>query len=190
MQLVTTYNYCRNSCLRIAALIYMLSLCFWHSMVPHYNRNHFPLPNYMAPATSLWMEKFTIKITKTKKCTYTHFDYCFSTHDCQCGNSHISLARFPSSLAYWRYSRQNRVSDDYPCHLSHIEARQILSIDATSVSTVANATVNSPFRSRFTVVAWDPIEIIISFLSHWPPHAAFIALDVPSALYVPMIITG
>ena len=62
--------------------------------------------------------------------------------------------------------------------------------DATSVSLVANATVKSPQRLRFSVVACAPIEIIISWLSHVPAHAAFIALGWLFWLYVPIISTG
>jgi hypothetical protein len=58
------------------------------------------------------------------------------------------------------------------------------------VSLVAKATVKSAHLARFSVVACEPIEIMISPRSHWPPHAAFIALGVPSSLYVPMISTG
>ena len=61
---------------------------------------------------------------------------------------------------------------------------------ATIVSFVAKATVNSLHRARLSVVACEPMEIMISLLSHCPPHAAFIALGVPSLLYVPMISTG
>ena len=62
--------------------------------------------------------------------------------------------------------------------------------DATIVSRVAKATVNSLQRARFSVVACVPMQIMISLASHCPPQAAFMAFGVPSALYVPMISTG
>ena len=52
--------------------------------------------------------------------------------------------------------------------------------EATIVSVVAKATVNVSLTARLSVVACDDSEIMISFMSQVPPHAAFIALGRPS----------